>query len=523
MADIEQNITLTAVGGDESAAEIGKTTTALNGVVGMSKTMESQFSHRFTHIGLQLFAGDLLRTSGLGGETRQILGVLQTGIMGAGAAFGAAAGPIMLVVSALLAVVAVGDRVINKHQEEAEALAKLVDTQEKSKAGYDTEIAALTAMQTAGVKLTGAQMDLLKADQAVSNDLKSGLLVNQAKEIEALEKQRSQLAEQQALHQQWVAAMALVTASLKQIEAATKQVLLPITKLASAIKSLAAEASNLVGPMQQNATLTGTYKQKYDELSASIAKAKVQSAQMATDSTADLTKMSEAAIKYRQDRETNELAMYKDMQQTRSTADSRERQSMDNRMNQWMQSNQDMTKEQAQELKKQEQQAKQVADRIGNDFSTMANKMIFEGKSFTQSFDEMARQMMEQFVSYVIRMIAQWIALRAVMGVASMGASEGAFAAMGADGGMMATGGTALVDKPTMFIAGEAGPEIASFSPAGAPNSGSDSEGNGGGNSQVNNVTVNVSGVIDNSMVNKIGQQIIQSIRGGGQLNFTRS
>ncbi len=75
-----------------------------------------------------------------------------------------------------------------------------------------------------------------------------------------------------------------------------------------------------------------------------------------------------------------------------------------------------------------------------------------------------------------------------------------------------------MVTSPTWFLAGEAGPERATFTPGGNVAS---SMGAGG---SINIGPINIYGVNDPVQLARIvGNEIIREIRGRGQLNFLRA
>jgi hypothetical protein len=166
-------------------------------------------------------------------------------------------------------------------------------------------------------------------------------------------------------------------------------------------------------------------------------------------------------------------------------------QSMDNRMNAWIKNQQQMTKEQQKQLDLQQKQAEKIFNQIGSDFGNAFAQMIVEGKSFTEQMQQAFTRMAEQIISDLVRIIMEqellfmWQSMTGTVGSGNLlGGGGGGF------GGMFATGGSVVVDKPTMFMAGEGGPEIASFTPVGQAGGG-DSGGSGGsvGNVQI---TLNV-------------------------------
>ena len=79
-----------------------------------------------------------------------------------------------------------------------------------------------------------------------------------------------------------------------------------------------------------------------------------------------------------------------------------------------------------------------------------------------------------------------------------------------------------FADTPTLAMFGEGGPEMATFSPMSGGGTSAGGAGLGsGGNSQNNSITINVNGgMIDQNTLSKIGQYIVQTIRGQGQISF---
>lgn len=491
---VDQVINLSANGGDASAGEIAKTSAALNGVSNVSKGMEEQFSHRFTHIGLQMFAGDLLRTSGLGAETRQIVGTMQTAIMGASSAFGAAAGPILLVVSGLTAVVAIAAKVIDKHGEEAVAIQKVIDAQSKQKAGYDSEIKSLQDYAAAGGNVTKAMSDLLKADQAVANQIQTSLLEQQSKEIEALIKQRDEIGKQQAVHDAWTKALAVVKGGMLEVAKTIGDAVIPgISLFADGVKSLISHFQGMFGAIGQHITLTGQFKEKYDQLTAAIAKMQVTHQQTASHVVADFAKMAQAA----EDHKNKVIQATMDEMNERRTADeaenARELQGMDNRVERFIADKQKEVEANQKALEQQQKAADQIFKQIGSDVGNAFAAMIVKGESFTKAMSDAFSRMAEQIISDLIRIIIEQellLALEEMTGTQGIASSGG-----GLFGGAFASGGSAVVSQPTLFLAGEAGPEIASFTPVGA---GGGSSGGGGGVGQVN-INLNVDHIEGNS------------------------
>ncbi len=527
MPAVETDIIVKATGGDAAAGEIDKASQALNRTTASSAGMEHQFQHKFQHIGLMLFAGDALRASGLGAETRQVIGTMSLALTGAASSFGAAAGPAILFVTALTAVVGIAAKLIDKHKEEAEALAKVIETQTKAKATYDEEEKALLRIQAAGGHMTSAMNDLLKADKAVSDDLKSNLLQSQAKEIEALEKQRTQVGQQQAVHDIWIKAMAVAKASIIELGTVIGNIILPgLDLFAKGVRSLVDHFSSMTSTLGQHITLTGKYKDKFDELTAAIAKAKVAHQQLASGVSSDLAKMAQMEEAHKQNFIKNQLSMYKEMQALRAADAADQRRVMDNHINAFMKSKQEELKAQKKTSEAEEAFVKHFADQMASDIGTAVAQSIVEGKNLQDSLTHAFQQMAEQAIENMIRIEIE-IAIMRAMGYEGPVYGSGGVGGGGGGGGFLgfATGGTMFADKPTLAMFGEAGPEMATFTPLSSSGNQSGGGGGGGGTSiQIGSIQTNVHGVQDpKKIADSVGDLIIQRIRGMGDLNFVRS
>ena len=231
-------------------------------------------------------------------------------------------------------------------------------------------------------------------------------------------------------------------------------------------------------------------------------------------------------------------------------------------------------------LDQQQAEIRKFSTTAASDFTGMFKSMVMQGQSFDKAFQTMMDKMLDQFVDYVLDMTVKWVAEQvvqqaqtvatqtaitsAVAGGASANtgiwstmvtamiteweilraaitsnpytaASEPAAAqatytadsyTAGQTAGTMpvaghALGGSVFADTPTLAMFGEGGPETATFTPMSGGGTSSGGAGPGsGGNSQVVNVEINIQGVVDQSLVNQIGQRIVQTIRGQGQIAF---
>lgn len=498
MADTQANIVLTTTGGDQAASEINKASMALNSMTSASSGMEGQFQHRFQHIGLMLFAGDALRASGLGRETRLVISALNSALIAGETAGGLMSGGVLLVVTALVALVGIAAKVIEKHKEEADVLKKLADEQDKALQGYEKEIATLEHLQDLDVEFTGNMEKLLAADKAVAEDMKANLLATQEKEILALEKQRDAVQRSADIHALFAQGMAVVKSALETL-------LAPFEKVINFTKSLASSLSALIPTMQKHVQLTGDAKLKYDELTAAIARVKVQHELLSKDSIRNLQDLEKAA----EDTARKEQEAYKKMWDAR-IADARA-----------------YSKEREEELKKEQAQTERVAKQFSSVFQGAFKEVLFNGADFAKTFETAMVNMLENIIAEVIALITVWSILDVVSGGATGSpvnpGSLSSFMGKNLSVGRHATGGSMAVDRPTLALFGEAGPEIASFSPMGA--SGQGTGGSGGGTTiNIGTISTSVSGVNNpDQIARQVGQKIVEEIRGRGQISFLRA
>lgn len=500
MADVTANITLVTSGGSESASEIMKADSAIQSMTRSSAGMEGQFQHRFQHIGLMLFAGDALRASGLGRETRLVVSALNAALMAGETAGGLASGGILLVVTALAALAGILVTVIKHHKDESEALQKLIDQDNKQYENYQKEIETLNTLSDVGGGLTAHMQALKDADQQVADDLKANMLVALDREVAALQAQQVALQKSADLH-----------AALRQVVVATeeafKQLLAPFLASVNLIGQWASSLSRLLPMSAQHVALTGNLKLKYDELSAAIAKARVQHDTLTENGTTDLKKLADASVA---------------SANARMAADARvaafQKEQLKEVHEAYSKAYDERQKETEENAKKINEVEKKVADQIGSDFGNAFAKALVEGKSFTEQMKEAFTRMAEQIIADIVKMIVeQEILLALETATGTVGGGGGGLARLG---GFFPTGGSRIVDTPTMFVAGDSGPELATFTPLGSAPGG---DSGGGAAIQIGSINTTVNGVQDPSRIaDQVGDQIVQRIRGMGDINFTR-
>ncbi len=91
----------------------------------MQNHIKDRFAEKFEHVGVHLFGMDMLRTIGITEGARPILGAMMLGVNTLADSFGAAAGPLGLLVMGMTALAAIGWKVHESHEKHAESLEKL--------------------------------------------------------------------------------------------------------------------------------------------------------------------------------------------------------------------------------------------------------------------------------------------------------------------------------------------------------------------------------------------------------------
>lgn len=489
MAEVQANITLTTTGGDAAAAEINKASSAIQNVTASSSALQSNFQERFQHIGLMLFAGDALRASGLGAETRMVVTSLNAALMATESAAGIGSGGILLLVTAMVALGGIIAKVVDHHKDLIDSLEKLHDAQQKQIQTTSESLAAVQNYIQAGGQVTPA---IQAWESALQN-------------LEVVEIKHQQLLDYQAVSalKAAIAQQELNLATLQSIKPEDLQYLENVSK----------------GTVAATIAMQGI-KKAIDDQSLSMDKNKAKMAELIVElenlRTGNVKTMSQMAQDAKTSFDAQEKA-WEDMAD-KISAGEKAQYALITKLHD------DITKDQQAQYKQQQkdlsEHVKIVTEGIGKvatDFGDAFGKMIVEGKSFTDEMTQAFTSMVEQMISQILKLIAEWAIFTAMSG---MGGGIGAIGARGlANMGGFALGGQVMVDQPTLFMAGEAGPEMASFTPM----SGSSSDSGGSGTVINLAMTVNANGVSDpNKLAQLIGPALIREIRAQGQLNFSR-
>lgn len=462
---LETNIVIKAVGGDGAAAQIDQIDKGFKNLQATHSDLQQRFTQKFEHVGLRLFAGDLIRTAGLSGEMRPILSTLMLAMNSVGAAFGSAAVPIFLVVAAFTAVVGIVSKVKEHYKDLTDQLIKLHDETQKQLDSIDTEIKALEDWRTAVGKLTPALDSLLKSEMAL-----------RAEQIKTQENTNTQL----------IGSLSQRIAKEKEVQASLKNTVLETQKHIEALKGLQPGMQGYT-MLEREVSANADASKKLADVNLKIATDSAKLNQIIAEQvdlhrnvTGSIKDQSAAAVKTAHDEEVAaqksakaQEEAYKKMWALR-IADARAK-----------------NKEWEAEEKKHEVTMVKIIDdantAISSGFGNAVGQMIVEGRNFTEAMGEAFKHMAEQIISDIVRMTTEWAIFTAITG-GTFGGGGMLFGA--ALGGAHQGGGSVVVDRPTMFLAGEGGPEIATFTPLSL--SGGSMSGQSVGGAPTVNITMNV-------------------------------
>jgi hypothetical protein len=466
MANTDVNISITASGASAATSALNQTADGLRRISNQHDQLAGRFQQRIQHIGLMMFARDAITANGLGREARMIIGMLNMALMQGTSAFGAAGAAVMPYVIGLGVLAGALATIISKHRENLETLEKNIRANNDISESYASSIKTIDDYLAAGGKTTRFLEEYKKAqeDAKVATDNSTIALEKQTLQAiqQNIEKIKDQIREQGNLNdmaKMTIATGGNVMAGTIALSNAYSQI--GNDKLPTLNKQLVDANANLKQHQGAIESLKSGYT-SYDKM-----------LQASTQDLKDQAKASEEAKK-------------KSEEAARKTEEA------------WKQSHEVM---------------KQGISSMENSFNTAMAQMIVAGKNFTDTMDQAFINMGEDIIKMILKMIEEWAVFQALTGLGGMSAVRAS-----AISGFIpaAEGFSGMVSKPTLFLAGEAGPEHVNITPSGGYSSSTDNS--------VGNVTVNVYGITDpRRIADEVGRQIATSIRGRGQVNFTRS
>lgn len=494
MPETNANIRISAIGGDEAAAQLSMATNGMNSVAMASTHLEEQFAHRFSHIGLQLFVGEALQASGVGAETRQVISTLNFAVMSGAAAFGEFAMPITLVTAGLTALIGIVEKVRDHHKQLADTLAKSSEAMDKEERSLSDSITKLETYQGLVGRLPAGLQQVLDAkirlrDFEDQQEMKTLQLQIEAlqKEIEK-EQEHSAEINKQAVFQENLNAKKLAAIILNQ-------------GLTTGVTALIEHFRNFNKATDDNTTAILKNSVALAEARAKLADLKNGQHETIDELIKDKQKEQEEYVKAVNAEAEAETARYQSWAALRAKQ---------------MKEHEEMYKQFA-------EHAKSALNAIDQEQSMAFAKWVVEGQSFAQATAHLWRDLAEQVIAQIEAMIVKMALLYAFTGG---GMQTGGFV-----GKMLgfASGGSFVADRATPILVGEGGqPELVTITPfSQMGRSGNGDSQTGGRNGTVINIgtvqtVVNEASDAD-EIADQVGMKIAQRIRGQGEINFARS
>ncbi len=188
--------------------------------------IKDRFAEKFEHVGVHLFGHDMLQAVGITNGARPILGALSLGINQVAESFGIASGPIGLAVFGLTALAAIGFKVYEGHEKQAEKLAELTKKQAEN---FKTTHELLTKLEeySQAVKKTAPELDRLYDATKRLDDLQRGNIAGTTAQAIAaagrkIEKDREEISTNEALRLMYERLATSTLARAHAHESATK-------------------------------------------------------------------------------------------------------------------------------------------------------------------------------------------------------------------------------------------------------------------------------------------------------------
>ena len=472
---VEVGIHITSSGAGESKEALDSLKEGMGEIVEEHNKMAGKFSTKMQHIGLDLLGKDLLRTVGLGGEANKILSIFNSGLTSVAKSLGLAGSAALGWATALTVGVGLIYKVYQGNKDNLESLEKSSDAYNKEIVSVEGSIRALQGYSDAVGGLSPVLQNLLNAKQRLLDVDRQDAISNKQKEIAALE-----------------------TINEKQ-----NQQIDTLVKL-----QIQAQQTGMQGRL-----VFDNWGEKISNVEKEMTRnnAKLAEARAELDALRNNTTLSYDAMKTAAD-------AYYDSVEKEAAEETARWQS-------WAAERKKILDEQAKEqqkyFKEYEDLGTGAARNVGQAFGDSFVQMAFQGKSFMQSMTQAFSKMVQQIIADIIRIQIQWAIMSSMTG--GMGGGAGGFSKIFA----RAEGGSDLVTKPTLFLAGEAGPEVATFTPlsklgGGASIGSTQGMGGGGMTVVIENMENHAHGVQNPAMfADQVGRAIINRIRGQGELNFT--
>lgn len=491
----EVAINITSNGQSEAKAALDSVTTGMAQVTQEHNKMASKFGNKVEHIGLKLFAGEALRASGLGRETNEVIRLMSMSMNTLQASAAAVAAPITVLIGVVAAGIAIFMQMKKAAEEKRKALDELRKTTQDQIKATDENLRSISAFMGA---VKQVPPEILKWRDAEENLRK----VQIQRMIEA--------------DRQLVRSTVEVMNATRERMGVLKETIGEIERTISSLQSSGVDSTVIMAQQGRLAELRREYQKLGDEQVASKAKLEGLFVEIKRLTDGQTQSLKEQTDEWNKNKKAAEEAAKKQVEasQEEAAADTARYQNWAKLHAQTLEENAKLSKEYYQEY---DNLGKGAARSVGQAFGDSFVQMAFHGGSFIDNMLSAFNRLTEQIIADIIRIQVQWMIMSSMTGGAGGGFSSF----------FMAEGGSMLVDRPTLFVAGEAGPEVATFTPlskmgGGASIGAPQNSGGGGGSSiYIDKVETNVHGVNNPQQIaDQVGRDIINRIRGMGELNF---
>jgi len=488
MADVSESITIAATGADEASAAINQVSQGFENLGAEHNKLSGLFGQKIQHIGLMLFARDALTANGLGAESRMMINLLNSALMAGASVFGVAGQAILPLVIGMGALAAVISLVMSKHQESLPDLEKQIAANDALDQSYRTNISTIDNYVAAGGKMTTFLQEYRDAQVAAQKATNDATIAIEKQAIEAIQANIDKINDQ-------IRAQQNLNDSAQRTIQTGGNVMAGTYALADAYSQLGKD--EIPKLKSQVDTLNATLEQH---------RAKIQAIK---DGYPDMNKELEAATDELNKQNQANLALVSSYGDTYAQ--------MKKELDDWNAANTKAWNESTKVVK-------QSVGTMENSFASNFQQMIRGTESWRDALKNIFNDILNDFIRMVGKMIAEWLMFEALTGMGMSITHASGLTGFIPFGGGQAEGGDYMVDSPTLFMAGEAGPEMASFTPLSKMQSSGGTSQSGGKTVAIGTIQTNIYGITDPSEIaDQVGLQIVQRIRGMGEIDFVRT
>lgn len=499
-------------GGPEAAAAINKARGAVDELAAGGASLDNAFGKKLSSIGLVNLNYELLHSIEYTGKAKPVIGALNMAWMSLASGVGLTTSALFPYIAGIVAVIAIYSKMKGAHEDAVVALDKVIAATKENMSKTGDILPVFEEYKEKVGNLTDAQSNYYEALKKSNKELAAQQVANYAADIKALDDKikantetisnnekvqkhySDALVDSTGIYADNSAGIAGMAIAAKQSAKNTEQAKEENKKF---VVQLAEAKASMESYAKANKDVVGALK---DGIKAETDAEKAEKERMATDN-----KDADARIKLYNKSAELQKKLDKDINEAHKKALA-DKFALEQSVAGSMVTVNEVA---ANTIKENLRGAYlEMMKGVGDSFA----KMIVDGESFKKGMEEVFKSILRSFISMLAEMVARYAAIKFL--TAGLGISPVSL-------GLHATGADYMVDRPTMFMAGENGPERVNVAPMGSNRLGDGATGGGGSTSVTNHFTI--SGATDPQKVADIvAQKIIYSIRGRGQLNFVR-